>query len=111
MISLLANEKSRAAGLALIVWFIFVLVFDLVLLAVLVASKGDLSNQFISYLFYFNPTDIFRLINYHIAGASELGGVLQVAQEASFSNLFIALILWIFVPLGLASYLFKKRDI
>jgi len=111
VISLLANEKSRAAGLALIIWFVFVLVFDLVLLAVLVTSKGDLSNQLIGYLFYFNPTDIFRLMNYHIAGASELGGALQIAQQTSFSNLIIALILWILIPLGLASYLFKKRDI
>ncbi|BBI70294.2 hypothetical protein HAALTHF_03020n [Vreelandella aquamarina] len=43
LISVTVSEKARAAGLALGVWFLFVLVFDLVLLALLVGVKqgGD----------------------------------------------------------------------
>ncbi|HAQ87464.1 MAG TPA: hypothetical protein DCR78_13605, partial [Pseudomonas sp.] len=39
------GEKSSAAGLALGVWFLFVLVFDLVLLALLVLSEGKFNPE------------------------------------------------------------------
>lgn len=39
-----ASEKSSAAGQALGLWFFFVLLFDLALLAILVLSQGHLSR-------------------------------------------------------------------
>lgn len=58
-----ANEKSTAAGLALGVWFLFVLVFDLALLTILVVTEGRISPELLPWLLLFNPTDIYRLIN------------------------------------------------
>lgn len=115
VISLSVNEKSAAAGLALLIWFLFVLVFDLVLLAVLVATEGKLDADFMSGLLLLNPTDVFRLINYQLAdpeGLANYGGALQVLQDAppSISSLFLILIAWL-SPLGVAGWIFQKRSI
>lgn len=113
LISVLVNEKSRAAGLALIVWFLFVLVFDLALLGILVATQGAVGAEFFPYLLLLNPTDVFRLAN--LAGfeaAQAYSGLVSVAsaQLLQPSLLFGVLLLWIIAPLGLASWLFKRRE-
>jgi Cu-processing system permease protein len=113
VISLSVSEKSQAAGLALVVWFFFVLVYDLGLLALLVADNGSMSTHFLSSLLLFNPTDVFRLINYQAVNASEYSGVLQLAQ-GSGSNLFsltLVMLAWIIVPLILSAVIFKKREV
>jgi Cu-processing system permease protein len=116
VISLSVTEKSTAAGLALLVWFLFVLVFDLVLLAVLVATEGKLNAELMSGLLLLNPTDVFRLINYQLAdpeGLANYGGALQVLQEAPPSKvtLFLILFAWLLAPLGVAGWIFQKRSI
>lgn len=113
VISLMVEEKSRAAGLALITWFFFVLVFDLALLAALVASKGDVHSGLLETILMFNPTDIFRLINYQVVGASEYGGVLQVVENSghTIGSLLFMLVIWILSPLSLAALLLKKREV
>jgi Cu-processing system permease protein len=116
VISLSVSEKSTAAGLALLVWFLFVLVFDLLLLAVLVATEGKLNADLLSGLLLLNPTDVFRLINYQLAdpqGLANYGGALQVLQEAppSKASLFLILLAWLLAPLGLAGWIFQKRSI
>ena len=63
LISVLVEEKSRAAGLALITWFWFVLVFDLLLLGILVIGEGRAGEQWLAWLLMLNPTDVFRLAN------------------------------------------------
>jgi Cu-processing system permease protein len=112
VISLSVTEKSRAAGLALIVWFFFVLVFDLSLLALLVGSKGNISSDLMTVLLMLNPTDVFRLINYQIIPTEELTGVLQVMQNSSisFMGLFMVLMAWVVMPLSIAGFIFQRRE-
>ena len=45
IISLLVSEKSKAAGFALITWFLFALAFDLALLALLVGIEHDVVHR------------------------------------------------------------------
>ena len=113
IISLSVSEKSKAAGLALVVWFFYVLVYDLSLLALLVVEKGVLSSQFLSSLLLFNPTDVFRLINYRAMDASEYGGVLQLAQstDLGLGLLVMVMMLWVIIPLIVAGLIFKKRSV
>jgi Cu-processing system permease protein len=112
LISVVVSEKSRAAGLALLVWFLFVLVFDLALLGMLVASQGGIGAEFFPYLLLFNPTDVFRLAN--LAGfeaAQAYSGLVSVASAQLFrpSLLIAVLLLWVVVPFALASWLFNRR--
>ncbi|MEN9464078.1 MAG: hypothetical protein RL217_259 [Pseudomonadota bacterium] len=107
-----ALEKSTAAGLALALWFVMVLVFDLVLLAVLVLSQGHLSPEALPWLLLLNPTDIYRLIN--LSGFESGGqgmGVMAMAGDLPLGSalLWLCLAAWMMLTLSLAQLSFNKR--
>ena len=105
------GEKSSAAGLALGVWFLFVLVFDLVLLALLVFSEGRFSPEALPWLLLLNPADLYRLINLsgfeggNAMGVLSLGGDLPVPGAV----LWLCLLLWVGATLRLAFGVFRRR--
>ena len=112
LISVWVAEKARAAGLALIVWFLFVLVFDLALLALLVGARHG--GDWLPYLLLLNPTDCFRLINLAgIEAAQAFSGLTVLAQDNAFQPGWLMLILvgWIIVPLILALLRFRHRSV
>ena len=113
--STLVAEKTRAAGISLILWFWFVLVFDLILLGQLVVSKGTSGGDWLPYLLFLNPTDVFRLAN--LAGfetARQYTGLTHIAASGSlFDPLMLTgvLVLWVVAPLMLALWLFNRRRV
>ncbi|MEC9483890.1 MAG: ABC transporter permease subunit [Halomonas sp.] len=107
-----ASEKSRAAGLALGVWFGFVLVFDLGLLALLVLGEGRFSPGLLPWLLLFNPTDIYRLINLSgFEAASSAMGVMALGNDLPLPGIMLwgCLLLWAGAALLLAYVLFRRR--
>lgn len=113
LISISVSEKSKAAGIALLVWFFFVLVFDLALLAVLVGTEEGVTQQGLVQLMMFNPADIFRLINLAALDTHDVSGVLAVAINSSQSvtTLILLLLAWIAAPLLLAAFIFKRKKL
>ena len=113
IISISVAEKSKAAGLALIVWFLFVLVFDLVLMAILVASEGNINETLVPFLLWVNPTDVFRILVYTIIGAESYSGVLQIAENGADGTvyLFLVMLLWVALPLLTAWLIFNKKEL
>jgi Cu-processing system permease protein len=112
LVSVATREKARAAGLALLVWFGFVLVYDLVLLGVLVGTEGRLDGGLFRMLLLLNPTDVFRLVN--LIGFEDTAvssGLLSVFQDQDYplSLLLGILVAWTVVPLGAAAALFTAR--
>ncbi|MGM0982020.1 MAG: ABC transporter permease [Pseudomonadota bacterium] len=110
LISVWVTEKARAAGLALVVWFLFVLVFDLGLLALLVSVKQG--GDWLPWLLLLNPIECFRLIN--LAGfeaARDYSGLTSIAEGGAFRPSVVTAILvaWVLVPLGLALLRFRHR--
>ncbi|MCE9687580.1 ABC transporter permease [Shewanella sp. AS16] len=113
VISLSVNEKSKAAGIALVVWFFFVLVFDLALLAALVGIKEGLDQQSLVQVMMFNPADLFRLINLAALDTKDVNGVLAVAINSSWSaaSLLLIMFAWVLAPLAIASLIFKRKTL
>lgn len=114
VISVVVTEKSRAAGLALIVWFLFVLVFDLALLGLLVASEGAVGQDVLPWLLLANPTDVFRLVNLTGFEAVQAhAGLLSIADRAQFDTVLLltAQAAWVAVPFALAVLLFRRREV
>ena len=105
------GEKSSAAGLALGVWFLFVLVFDLVLLALLVLSEGKFNPELLPWLLLFNPADIYRLINLSGFEGGNAMGVLALGSDLPLPTaaLWLCLLLWVGVSLLLAYGVFRRR--
>ncbi|WP_404375838.1 ABC transporter permease [Vreelandella aquamarina] len=110
LISVTVNEKARAAGLALGIWFLFVLVFDLVLLALLVGVKQG--GHWLPYLMLLNPTDSFRLINLAGFDATQLeSGITSLAHHGNFHPAWplLAMLAWVVAPLLLAARRFHRH--
>nr|WP_027312615.1 ABC transporter permease subunit [Balneatrix alpica] len=109
-----AQEKSKAAGLALGLWLLLVLVFDLALLAALVAAQDQLSAQLFPYLLLLNPTDIFRLFTLaQFAAGQPLDGVMALAQQLPYGlpTLLVAMLGWIVLPISWALWRFNRRPL
>ncbi|WP_449284517.1 ABC transporter permease [Marinobacter sp. PE14] len=114
VISVRVSEKPIAAGLALAIWFFFVLIFDLMLLGTLVASEGQFSAELLPWLLMLNPTDIYRLLNIVAFGDSaQLSGVLSLGADLPIgaAGLWAGLVLWFVIPLAGALLLFRNRRI
>lgn len=76
-----------AACLALAIWFFFVLIFDLMLLGILVASEGKLNPDLLPWLLLLNPTDIYRLLNIvAFEGGAQLTGVLSLGSDLPWAR-------------------------
>ncbi len=113
IVSVSVEEKSKAAGLSLVVWFLLVLVFDLAILALLVGAQDMIAPQTLPYLMWLNPTDLFRLINLMATETQAYSGVLNVAANANFSTPLLVGIMfcWILVPLFIANTIFNRKGV
>jgi len=113
IISLSVSEKSKAAGLALVTWFLFALAFDLGLLALLVGIDDGLNQQSLTQIMLLNPTDIFRLVNLTGLNNSEVSGALAIAINAGYSvsQLLLGLATWVVLPLIIAIALFRRKTL
>lgn len=115
VVSVLTRDKSRAAGLALLAWFVLVILFDLLLLALLVASGGNgLEQAVYPYLMLCNPIDVFRLVNLTALGGGSGNEVflgMTAAHHYSLPLLYGTLIAWTLAPFGLALFLFRRQEL
>jgi len=114
VVSVRVGEKPVAAGLALAIWFFFVLIFDLLLLGTLVASQGEFNPDLLPWLLLLNPTDIYRLLNIvAFSDGAQLSGVLSLGADLPVgpAGLWLALVLWFVIPLTGAWALFRRRRI
>ncbi|MDT8309953.1 MAG: ABC transporter permease subunit [Methylophaga sp.] len=111
VISVSVTEKSKAAGIALIVWFCFVLMFDLILLGLLVTTEGNVNAETFPYLLMLNPTDIYRLAIIQYFADQQLSGLMAVAQQARFTTriLFCGMLFWLLMPLLYSLLKFNNR--
>lgn len=110
MVSVIAKDRARASGGAISVWFLFVLVYDLILLGLLVLSGGGFAEEFFSFLLLLNPADIFRILNiFSMEDVKAIYGLATVFP-ASLSNLWLLtfmMLAWIVMPLTVALWRFK----
>lgn len=115
LVSASVAERGTAAALAIGVWLLFVLIYDLGMLAVLAADGGQTINeQVLTWILLANPTDAYRMFNLTgdqqtalLSGMAGLSARLQV-PEFALSALLIG---WVLVPLMAASLVFRRRQL
>lgn len=114
-ISALVRDRGTAAGVAIGLWLLLVLVYDMALLGVLVLDRGqNITGTALSALLLLNPTDVYRLFNLTgFANVSMFSGMAGLAGSATLSAgmLMAALALWTLVPLAFASLSFSRREL
>ncbi|MFO1025136.1 MAG: ABC transporter permease subunit [Acetobacteraceae bacterium] len=115
LVSVLVRDRGTAGGIAIGVWLLFVLVYDMGLLAVLVADQGRMiTGGVLNLLLLLNPADAFRLLNLAgTPGVASFSGLAGLAAQAHLGPplLAVALALWVAVPLSAAMAVFSRRQI
>ncbi len=109
-ISAIAGRPGPAAGLAIGVWLVLIVLYDLVLLAAVVADDGGrFTSDLFSWFLLANPADAFRLFNFGASGAAALAsGVGGAAGVIPPLWALISIALWPFAAFLLALAAFRK---
>jgi len=114
LVSALVGDRGAAGGVAIGVWLVFVLIYDMALLGALVADQGrTISAGALNVLLLLNPTDVYRLINLTSSpNVSALAGVAGLGASAGFSPTLLVAVLaaWILAPLVAATAAFARRS-
>ncbi|MGO4562570.1 ABC transporter permease [Rhizobiales bacterium 3FA27D7] len=115
LVSALVADRATAGGIAIGIWLVFVVLYDMALLGLLVADQGRMiSGGTLDALLLFNPTDAYRLLNLadsgDIAAASGMAGTVQTAVLAP-AALLAALAAWVVAPMALAAVAFSRREL
>jgi Cu-processing system permease protein len=115
LVSALVRERATAAGIAIGVWLLLVVIYDMALLALLVVDQGRLiSAQVLSGLLLLNPADVYRLLNLAgTANVSMFSGMTGLADTITLGAplLLAALLAWTLLPLALAGLVFARREL
>jgi len=115
LVSVLVKERATAAGTAIGLWLVFVVLYDLLLFGLLLVDESQLiSQQLFSMLMLISPTDTYRILNLSMFdGVSQAAGIAGIASEAGLSGtlLISVLLLWIAAPLAATLLVFQKREL
>lgn len=115
LISVLVKERATAAGTAIGLWLIFVVLYDLLLFGILLIDKEQIINQqLFAALMLISPTDTYRILNLSLfEGVSQAAGIAGVASEAGMSGTLLSsvLMLWIVAPLMATLLVFQRREL
>lgn len=115
LISALVRDRGTAGGIAIGVWLLLVLIFDMALLGLLAVDQGRvITAPVVEGLLLLNPADIYRLLNLTAsANVSMFAGMAGLADNLSLGRaaLLLALGTWVAVPLSLAALAFSRREL
>ena len=114
LISALVADRGAAGGLAIGIWLLFVLIYDMALLGILVLDQGNIvTAPVLNALLLFNPADAYRVLNLTSLGAVKFTGMAGLSQDAALPvfALLAALLLWTALPLTGAALALRRRQL
>lgn len=118
LVSTICHRKSKAFGLALFLWFFFVLFYDLIIIGGTFMMKERAANQFIFASLFGNPVDMVRVAGLMALDGKEIFGAAGAAltramggESASILLLVAGLIFWVIIPFGFSQRLLRRQDI
>jgi len=117
-VSVLCERKIKAFGGMLLMWFFFVLFYDLLIIGGTFLLKERVANAFIFVSLFGNPVDMVRVASLIILDGKEVFGAAGAAlvrflggEKASLVLLLSGLGIWIVVPFWLSQFLLKRQDV
>ena len=114
LISTCVRERATAGGIAIGVWLLFVLIYDMALLGLLVGQAEFINAGVFQLLLLANPADAYRLFNLGgFDNVAVLSGTIGMMADVKFSSWTLAgvQLAWVIVPLGIAGLFFKRMEI
>jgi len=115
LVSALVGQRGMAAGIAIGIWLLVVLIYDMALLGLLVVDQGrTISAGVLNVLLLLNPADVYRLLN--LTGSSNVSafsGMAGLADSVTIAPPYLvaALAAWTVLPLFLAGLALSRREL
>ena len=115
VVSAYSQERATAVGVAIGVWLLGVLLYDLGLMGLLLADTNQIISQdLFTILLIANPTDSYRILN--LAGSDTVGqlaGMTNAGARADISPSLLMSVMaaWIVLPLLLTLKRFKRLEL
>jgi Cu-processing system permease protein len=111
-LSCVARQPGAAAGLAIGLWLVFVVLYDLGLLGALVADDGGVfTRRVFPWLLMASPADAFRLANLPAGEAAALtSGIGGAARAVTPGAALASLLLWPLGALAIAWAAFRRVE-
>ncbi len=117
LIALKQREKARGVGVGLTVWFLFVLVYDALLMALMFSFSDHPIEPFVVPLAALNPIDMGRILvmlQVDLAAMMGYSGAVYKDFFGSFGGIAVAaavLLLWFVVPTLFSFRTFQRKDL
>lgn len=115
LVSVLVRERSTAAGAAIVLWLVFVVLYDLALFGLLLADHEQRIGQTLfSALMLVSPADTYRVLN--LTAFDSVGQIAGIAGVAARSGFGVSLLLglmfaWVALPLAATMAVFHRREL
>ncbi|MBV7317464.1 ABC transporter permease [Shewanella sp. NIFS-20-20] len=112
-VSLSVREKAKALGLLLLLWFVFVLLYDLAILATVVTFADHLDRQWINLAILLNPADLFRSLNLAatpaLAGQGQSGLASLQQLGVNLVSLYGGMLTWLLAVMSICYWRFSVK--
>lgn len=109
-LSSIARRPAAAAGMAVALWLVLIVLYDLGLLAMIVADDGGVfTTRIFPWLLVLSPADAFRIFN--LAASDSVGaasGLAGAAQSIAVWKPLASLLLWPLIALAVARLAFTR---
>lgn len=115
--TVLSRDKSKGIGTALLLWFFSTILYDGIILMGMFAFSDYPLEKAVMFLAFLNPVDLTRIAMLLQLDTAALMGYTGALFQHFFGSAlgvslsFLAMLLWIFIPLWLAVLIFRKKDI
>jgi len=115
--ALLTRDKARGIGLSILLWFYFTFLYDALMLMIMFAYIDYPMETITLAMIAMNPIDLARVIVLLQLDVAALMGYTGAMLQELFGtylgvlSAFFIMLLWILLPMAIATRLFNKRDL
>jgi len=113
LVSAYSKKASKAIGIAVFLWLLFIILGDLGIMGTTVAMGLGIKQVFVLALL--NPAEVFKIASvlalsprFEILGPAGIYAVRTFGKEGIFYLLFAIMLLWTLIPLGYAYLVFTR---
>lgn len=117
-VAIACRRRTKAFGVVLLLWFFFVIFYDLLVLGGSLLFKEKTANYFIFASLFGNPVDMVRVAGLISLKGGEIFGAAGAAllkflggESQAFAAMVSSLLLWALAPILISLKLLRKQDI
>jgi Cu-processing system permease protein len=115
--AVVTRDKARGVGMAMMLWFYFALLHDGLMLLVMFAFEDYPLEKPTMAMIAANPIDLGRvvvLLQMDVSALMGYTGALMKDLLGTVTGISFAagiLLLWVLIPMGFASWIFRRKDL